>query len=298
MIFKNVILFAMGENETKSNFPVINQGEPSLKPSFRDYIALSMIILSVGLLIITTVIGFGVISKLTDNGEKFNDIKELFGILLPLIGTWVGTVMAYYFSKDNFVAANQSVRDLVRQVTSTEEKLQGLKVKDVMVKPEIFPYKTVDKLESFDKSDIKIQELIDLMNDTNSERLPILEKDTLKFVFLFYRTTLERFQLGYKNSKIKLANKRAPKEDELTVKDVFESDFRLMKDIVELTKKKKFLQPESTLAEVRQMMLDNTVCQDVFITKTGNKDEKVEGWITNTIIIEKAELFKKAGTNF
>jgi hypothetical protein len=39
--------------------------------------------------------------------------------------------------------------------------------------------------------------------------------------------------------------------------------------------------------------MDNVICQDVFITQTGNKEEKVEGWITNDLVIEKAELFKK-----
>jgi hypothetical protein len=68
-----------------------------------------------------------------------------------------------------------------------------------------------------------------------------------------------------------------------------------MKDIQRLIKDKKFLPVTATLEEVRQLMLDNDICQDTFITKTGNKDEKVEGWITNNLIIEKTELFNKAG---
>jgi len=62
---------------------------------------------------------------------------------------------------------------------------------------------------------------------------------------------------------------------------MFESDYQLIKDVNELTKKKIFLPINSTSEEARQMMQDNTLCQDVFITKTGKRDEKVEGWITD-----------------
>lgn len=284
----------MSENEKKINFQPTSQDE-STNWSFRDLMAICMIVLSIGLLITLAVLGFNIIFAST--GDKFKEIKELFGILLPLIATWVGTVLAFYFSKDNFIAANQSVRDLVKQVTSTEDMLQELKVSDVMLKPESFPYKIVENLDKFENCEIQIQDLIRSMDETNVERLPLLEKNTLKFVFLFYRSTLERFLIGCKNSKILLEDKnKTGKEDDLTIKNIFESNFQLIKDIRELTKKKKFLPVNATLAEVRQLMQDNTICQDVFITKTGNKDEKVEGWITNSIIIEKAELFKKAGT--
>jgi hypothetical protein len=44
-------------------------------------------------------------------------------------------------------------------------------------------------------------------------------------------------------------------------------------------------------------MQDNSLCQDVFITKTGKKTERIEGWITNTTVIEKSQLFAKAGNS-
>ena len=80
--------------------------EPS-KWSFRDKMGVIMIILSIGLLITLTVLSIRVINS-PDTTEKFKDIKDLFGMLLPLIGTWVGTVLAYYFSKDNFEAASKT----------------------------------------------------------------------------------------------------------------------------------------------------------------------------------------------
>jgi hypothetical protein len=51
---------------------------------------------------------------------KPETVKEsaqlLVSSLLPVFGTWVGTVLAFYFSKENFEAANRGTIDLVRSV--------------------------------------------------------------------------------------------------------------------------------------------------------------------------------------
>ena len=121
-----------------------------------------------------------------------------------------------------------------------------------------------------------------------------MQKNTLKFIFLIYRTNIERFILGYNNDSIKLIPEQQPKPpvEGLTVDDMFQSDYKVIKDIINM---KNCFQPlTATLNEIKQTMQDNAMCQDVFITKTGSKDEAVEGWVTNDLIIEKAELFKKA----
>lgn len=285
---------AMSNNKIKSSVPPTDQNEQSLW-SFRDRIGLLIIILSIGLLITMSIISFHIISK-SPATEKFKEIQNLFGILLPLLATWVGTILAYYFSKDNFEAANRSVRELVKQVMSPEERLQELTVSEVMLKPDVFALITVVDYNEFKKC--KINELIMEMEKTHTERLPILEKGTLKFIFLIYRTTIERFILGYGNHKIEMNDKSTPKGEDLTIQNMFDSTYQLAKEVMELTSKKLFLPITATLAEASQMMQDNTICQDVFVTKTGNRDEKIEGWITNNIIVEKSELFRKAGARF
>jgi hypothetical protein len=229
--------------------------------------------------------------SLFSSDKGFDNVKELFGILLPVIGTWIGTVLAFYFSKENFEAANRSVSAMVKQVTSTDEKLEELKVTDIMLKPNDFYLKKVENLDEFKAC--KISDLITEMEKSQSERMAILENNTLKFIFLIYRSTLERFLVGYTKGDITLNDNTTPLVAELTVQNMLESTFPLAKSIVELTNSEPFLPITSTLAQVRQKMQDKTVCQDVFITKTGNKDEGVEGWITDYMIVEKAELFKK-----
>src|SRR6476620_12481653 len=57
--------------------------------------------------------------------DKFFDIsKYVLGVLLPVIGAWVGTVLAFYFGQGSFEAASRSAANLVRQL-SPREKLQA-----------------------------------------------------------------------------------------------------------------------------------------------------------------------------
>ena len=66
--------------------------------------------------------------------------KEILNILLPVLGTWVGTVIAYYFSKENFESANRSVKEMVKQLTPME-KLKSIAAKDkIFHKCNIFIY--------------------------------------------------------------------------------------------------------------------------------------------------------------
>src|SRR5689334_5156636 len=49
---------------------------------------------------------------------QFFDIsKYVLGVLLPVIGAWVGTVLAFYFGQVNFEAASKSAANLVRQLS-------------------------------------------------------------------------------------------------------------------------------------------------------------------------------------
>ncbi len=269
---------------------------PAAKSSnrFVNTFAFIISILSATILILLVIMAWTNIGKDVPTSDN---IKGLFNVLLPVIGTWMGTLLAFYFSKDNFEAASKQAQELAGQMNNTAGKLQDLKVGDIMIKPNDSSLLVVK-----DEADFKTKELKDLMekmDESHSDRLPILQKDTLKFVFLIYRSTIERFIVALTTgSEVKIPGKTVTIDNipDLTMDDMYQSNFKLFQEIMAI--KNCFLPLTATLDKVQQAMVDNSVCQDVFITQTGNKDEKVEGWITNNMIIEKAELFKKAGAKF
>src|SRR5262245_15470064 len=81
----------------------------------------------IGVLVLACVVIF--IDKKPDT--QLDTAKFVFGSVLPLLASWVGTILAYYFSKENFAAATQSVSDLASKV-SGPERLRSVSVQEVM----------------------------------------------------------------------------------------------------------------------------------------------------------------------
>jgi hypothetical protein len=258
-------------------------------------IGIMIILLSVGILIYLLALARLYINASKDS-DSFNHIKELFGMLLPVVSTWMGTVLAFYFTKENYEAANRNVSAMVTQVTAggIDGKLQELKASEIMLKPDTFCLKLVKDMDAFKAE--KLCGLIDMMEKTHSERMPVLQEGSMKFVFLIYQQTIDRFISGVSKGTIKLKDDAKKETADLTVQDMLDSDFPLIKNISSLSFKDYFLPVTATMSEVKEKMQDNAVCQDVFLTKTGSSDEPVLGWVTNNLVIEKAELFKRAGT--
>lgn len=55
--------------------------------------------------------------------EKYNLIRDTFTLLLPVLGTWVGTVLAFYFSRENFAEAASFMKQL-----TPDQKLQEIRL--------------------------------------------------------------------------------------------------------------------------------------------------------------------------
>ncbi|MHB9143098.1 MAG: hypothetical protein ACYC25_14605, partial [Paludibacter sp.] len=97
----------------------------------RNLIALIITGLVVGVTIYIAIYILYNPEKNTDGSVSIN-LAFIGQTLLPLWGTWIGTVLAYYFGKANFEAASKSYQDVIKKLTP-EEKIAKLLVKDVML---------------------------------------------------------------------------------------------------------------------------------------------------------------------
>ena|SRR5215211_2490966 len=68
------------------------------------------------------------LNELFDRTERSN--QTLFNILLPVFSAWVGVVIAFYFGSEQ----TKRVQDTLEKVLTTEEKLSGTKVQDLLNK--------------------------------------------------------------------------------------------------------------------------------------------------------------------
>ncbi|UCD00161.1 MAG: hypothetical protein JSW66_09825 [Phycisphaerales bacterium] len=225
---------------------------------------------------VTGVIGLAAIAMATVfyDEKSFGSVKDILGILLPVLSAWAGTVIAFYFGRENFEAGTQSSAALVRHFTS-EEKLKSITLKEVMI--DISTAVTF-KLAKPEK-DIKLKsDLIDAkLEKENKERLPILDPQGC-IKYMAHRSLIDKFiaQEAIKGRKV----------DDLTLQDMLnDGKFNNV-----LTGSFRALPETHNLAQVKFLMDQIKILSDVFITEDGTANSKVLGWVTNVIVAEQSKL--------
>src|SRR6516165_4586966 len=212
--------------------------------------------------------------------DQFFDIaKYVLGVLLPVIGAWVGTVLAFYFGQVNFEAASRSAANLVRQL-SPREKLQAVAAGQAMMKINgVTTFKIPpDKTEA----NITIRKLIDEGFEKDKshprQRLPMLDAEG-KGKYVLHRSTIDAFVAP---------KKRPPDVDESTLS---------LKDLLEDAKLKDYivnsflpLASDGTLADAKDLLDKNPQCLDILVTQDGAKNGIVAGWITNVMVLNAATI--------
>jgi len=202
--------------------------------------------------------------------------QMVFTAVLPLFGAWVGTILAFYFGKENFEAATRSVTDIAKTVGLTE-KLKEFKVKDKMIRRQDM------EVEAKPDNEIPKIKLVDILKKIadagKGVRLPILNDKDYP-VYMVHQSAIDRYLVS------QAVKKEPPDLSNLTLSDLLQDS--TLKDWLE--KSFATIKEDDTLAEAKATMDRTFKCQDVFVTKNGTRQESVLGWITNTIIQEVAKV--------
>ena len=223
---------------------------------------------------IVGIILLGIVIILTSADQQRSETaKTLMATVLPLFGSWVGTVLAFYFSRENFESANRSVAALVKQITP-EEKLQSIPVKEVMLPKDKLYFKRLPA------DQLKLVETRDEMKKLKRNRLPILDADDHP-KYMIHVSAINEYLASQALIKppVDLNSLTLQKllDDDAELKQLFETAFAVVKEDV-------------NLAICKQAMDLIQGCQDIFVTKNGKRDEPILGWLTNVMIAEKAQL--------
>jgi hypothetical protein len=247
----------------------LDTGAPE-KDLTRTWLALGVPLLSMCLLIIISAI------YLSQSTDKSQAAQSIFNTTLPLIGTWVGTVLTFYFTSQNYDAAARNARAMVSQL-SPQEKLQSTIVQDVWIPMQNAVTVTMDK-DQKEKGVFVKKHMLDKLEKKGKERLPILDSDG-RVQYVLHRSLIDRFV-------VKSVTEQKKNIDELTLQDMLDDE-----DVKEvITKSFQTVHATSNLADAKKFIDQDSLCSDVFATKDGTKDTKALGWVTNVIIAEQAKI--------
>jgi hypothetical protein len=239
--------------------------------NYRNYLAVGITavsILGVIALAITAIMA-------SPADERMNSVQLVLTGVLPLLGVWVGTVLAYYFSKENFEAATRSVSDMTRRLTG-EEALAEIVAEDVMLK--------IDKMKIFKlpATDLVLTTMLDdLENTGKGSRFPILSASGQP-KYSIHRSVIDR----YLAEKARAGTTRVDIE-KLSLQHFFDDD---PKRETRFGNSFATMKADDTLAVAKHRMDQDPGIQDIFVTKNGKTDGEVIGWITNVLVAEHSKV--------
>ncbi len=193
----------------------------------------------------------------------------VFNAVLPLFGTWVGTILAYFFAKENFEAANRNTTQLVQTVqrqAAAQEKLKAIPVLQAMV--------TRIRMVTANPGNTLLSAL-ELLDQNGIKRLPILDKDD-RLQGLTYKEDILMYV--YRENAAMTENDKK----KLTVKDLL--------DTAKYNRAYAMVAETANLSDAKSEMDKILNCRDCFITKTGASMEPVIGLLTDTDILMRAQI--------
>lgn len=223
---------------------------------------LTFIIVSVSVLAIT-LLAIYTISK------AHNEAKNIFNTVLPVFASWVGTILAYYYGRENFEAANAEVRKIIRQITPEQRAIEPV---SKHMRPLVIMSCFVIPAGKGD-ADFTIEDLRRKFGG-NVSRLPVIDdKDIPRYMI-------------HESSLNKYTNKGGQDTDTL---ETFIKNQQA--DGLEYGINRGFIvvSEDTTLGDAKRKLDSTPPCMDIFVTKAGTADEPLKGWISDRRL---AKLFE------
>lgn len=233
--------------------------------------------MAVSLLGVAVLVGAGIAESKGEKGAFLQTAQLLLSALLPLFGTWVGTVLAFYYSKENFQAASQGTLDLVRVVA---QRLSSTRVAEKMMPRSQIVAETVPAGKVL--GDLRIaaveQRFASVgVNGVRISRLLIMDSTDACVAILHRSVYMEMLTSGLRsNPPIDPANdplapllsKQYAARPGLTYEDFIRRTLACVAQ-------------DRTVADAKAAMESTADCQDVIVTRTGSLKDPVVGWLSN-----------------
>lgn len=255
--------------------PPVTESRP-----LRDQLAL--LVIGIAVLALTVLAGIYIGSSDSDVARAAAADK-IFGALLPLVGTWVGTVLAFYFGRENFIAASRSVSDMARQISAPDRS--RMTAAQIMTPRADMPVLKLPADGGEDK--VTIQELKSLFDGHRARVAILAADDSVKYVI--HEATFTRFALGQAEehlAALKLAA-AAPAQPN-TLADFLNAEITAGRTVRHVATAFIIVRKAEVAGRISALLLAEGA-QDAFVTETGLRSEAVQGWIRFD------ELVKSAG---
>jgi hypothetical protein len=248
------------------------QKSPPADRNVRDLLGVGIPIVAV--IAISILAGIAVFTAKDD--QRSATTQSMFNAILPLFGAWVGTVIAFYFAKDNLAAATESTA-----------RLTGLLDKNLSAGDKMLPLSAIIRQKVDDDAAARALKLTDLasaMKSADKHRLPIVTQKE-QVLYLVPLSTINDFiaqkaTTAATESRNRVAGQPAPEAPDFssfTFANLL--DDPALGKVVTLFD---FVAAFDLLTAARDKMAAMAGCKDIFVTDNGKKDGALTGWLTDS----------------
>jgi len=259
----------------------MNNSDDAPQESYRERLGTRLVIISTIALVTLGifVMAGAVVTELRGNSP--NAVRDaaqlLFSSLLPLLGTWVGTILAFYYSKENYEAASRGTLDAVRTVAqrlTSMPVIEAMMPKARMISLNLEAGKVIGDVQCQSVA-TKFQSIGG--NGQSISRLPIFNERGVCLAFLHRGAWSEMLASALVADKTinletttlgALISQPYPLRAGITYNDFIQNAFAVVGR-------------DASVADAKAAMERVQGCQDVVITDTGARTEPTVGWISN-----------------
>lgn len=222
---------------------------------------LGLIVIAIGLLLLLIVSGLAI--GFASSGTREEATRLVFAAVVPLVGTWVGTVLAFYFSRDNFEAAATQTRATYAQVaglTASTPVIEAMLPASQIAAPAPVADDTAAKA-------LALKDLMAFLSQRNVSRAPIFNSAGA-VLYVVHDFVVYRYAAS--------AGVTPPDFGGKTIAD-------LLLDTASAGPATAFdaVGPSASVGDARAKLTAKADCRDVFVTENGGRDGRVLGWLTN-----------------
>lgn len=227
---------------------------------------LAYLIVVIGALGITAISWVAI--KGTTGAERTEVTRMVFTAVLPLVGTWVGAVLAYYFQKENFLVAAETTKSALETVKQQVSAVDGgTQVTGVMTPVNrIAPRQ--DVATDADARKLTLASLYQQMKSSGFSRVPIFASKAVLYVV--HEPDIDKYAQDKKTDSASLGA-----ADTLAALLQTPEGSKAVATWVAVS-------ATATVADARTALSKASDAKDVFVTSTGAKNGEVIGWLTNS----------------
>lgn len=230
---------------------------------------------------VVVVVSAGVLSY-RDDGKKdalLQTSQLVFSTLVPLLATWVGTVLAFYFTKENL---RESANSTISLMNAIQQKLSSSRVSDAMIALDSIVFQRVPAggIAVVKISDVEAKFGQKTKAGNPISRLLMFAEDDTAVAILHDSTWWKMLNEGL--AQVPPVDRVAGTLQNLIGLPSGQPDYASYQDF--MTGTLAFVGREQTLADAKSKMESVARCKDVIVTATGKRNEKVMGWVTDTEI--------------